>query len=212
MKSNASDIPIGGVGLSLWDRVNKDPRFLTAKRALQVRYGLPLPYDIRLDHQKWLEWLGRAGKRSTQKLQRGKAFAKDIRNLLKKFEVPEAWHIDFIAEIAGTPAETMIDAWSLKFNYYQAENGVWKWECIITPETDLTNRRVLELIQSQQKEFADPPPKPARTQSGPRKLDWRPLYEWHQRYPLFSIEEIAEKIEFSSETVRRQFRELKGTD
>ena len=212
MKSNASDIPIDGVGLSIWERVSTDPRFLTAKRALQVRYGLPLPYDIRLDHQQWLEWLGQAGKPNTHKVQRGKAFAKDIRYLLKKFEVPEAWHIDFIAEIAGTPAETISDAWSLKFNYYQAENGVWKWECIITPETNLTDWKVLKLIQSQQKEFADPPPRPAGRQRGHHTLDWRPLYEWHKRYPLFSIEEIAEKIEYPPETVRRKFRELKGID
>jgi hypothetical protein len=212
VKSNTSDIPIGGAGLSLWDRVHRDPRFLAAKRAMQLRYRLPLPYDVRLDHQRWLEWQGKAGKPSSQRTQRGKAFAKDMRNLLKKFEVPEAWHIDFMAEIAGTPAEAINDAGSLKFNYYQAENGVWKWECIITPETDLTDRKVLELIQSQQKEFTDPPPKPASTQGGPRKLDWRPLYEWHKHYPLFSIEEIAEKIEFPPETVRRKFRELKATD
>jgi hypothetical protein len=192
--------------------VNQDPRFLSAKRAIQVRYGLPLPYDIRLDYQHWLEWQGQAGRPSARKAKRRRAFAKDIHELFKTFEVPEAWHIDFLAELAGTPSDAFNEAGSLRVNYYQAENGDWKWECILTPETDLTNPAVLKFIQSQQKEFADPPPRPARTQSGSRKLNWRPLYEWHKRYPLFSMEEIAEKIEYPPETVRRKFRELEAKE
>jgi hypothetical protein len=210
MKSNSSDIPTVGTGLSLWDRIHRDPRFLAAKRSIQVRYGLPLPYDIRLNHRQWLEWQGRAGRPSTWNVKRGKAFAKDIHDLLKRFEVPEAWHIDFIAEIAGVPSDAFKDAGSPKFNYYQAENGDWKWECIITPETNLTNPRILEFIQSQQKEFADLPPKPAKTPGNSRTLDWRPVYDWHKRYPLFSIEEIADKIEYAPETVRRKLREFEG--
>ncbi|HEU0296118.1 MAG TPA: hypothetical protein VFR47_25510 [Anaerolineales bacterium] len=212
MKPNASDPPGDRARLSLWDRVNQDPRFLSAKRPIQARFGLPLPYDIRLDYQRWLEWQGRAGRPSARKANRRRAFAKDIHELFKKFEVPEAWHIDFLAEIAGTPSDAFSEAGNLRINYYQAENGDLKWECIITPETDLTNPAVLKFIQGQQKEFSDPPPRPASTQAGSRKLDWRPLYEWHQRYPLFSIEEIAEKIEYPPETVRRKFRELRGND
>ena len=125
--------------------------------------------------------------------------------------MPEAWHIDFIAEIAGTPSEALREAGRPQVNYYQAENGDWKWECTITPETDLTDPRVLQFIQSRQKEYAPAPPKPARTLGNLRKLDWRPLYEWHKRYPLFSIDEIAEKIGYPPTTVRRKFRELDGT-
>ena len=208
MSDDSSDTSAGGPGLSLWERVTGDPRFVAAKRAIQARYGLPLPYDIRIDHHRWLEWQGRAGKPDTKNAQRGKAFARDILELFKKFEVPEAWHNDLIAEIAGTPSSVFREAGSVKINYYQNENGDWQWECTITPETDLTDPRIVQFIQSQQKEFTPPPPKPARIQRGSRKLDWRPVYEWHLRYPLFSIEELAERIEYSPETVRRKFREL----
>ena len=207
MKAESSESKARVTGLSLWERVNTDPRFVAAKRELQIRYGLPLPYDIRLNHQQWLGWQGRAGKPSEQAIKRGKAFAKDLRALLKKFEVPEAWHPDFIAEIAGTPSEAFSEAGSLRINYYQTENGDWKWECIITPETNLMNPRTLAFIQSQQKEFAPPPPKPVRSQRSSR-LDWRPVYEWHQRYRMFSIEELAAKIEYDPATVRRKFREI----
>src|SRR5262245_59686171 len=123
MKSESNESTPRNVGLSLWERVSRDPRFMAAKSELQVRYGLPLPYDIRLNHQQWLEWLGRAGKPSELIVKRGKAFAKDLRVLFKKFEVPEAWQLDFIAEIAGTPAEVFNAAGSPRINYYQAEDG-----------------------------------------------------------------------------------------
>ena len=211
MKSPSNTTPRSGVGLSLWDRVHGDPRFQSAIRALQARYGLPLPYDIRLNHQKWLEWLGRAGKPSPERARRGRAFARDILALLKKFEVPETWHIDFIAEIAGIPDDSFNDVGSPRFSYYQDANGTWKWECIITPETDLTNPATLRFIQSQQKEFAALPPQ-LRTPGHSRKLDWRLLYEWHRRYPLFSIEEIADKIDYAPETVKRRFREIEQAE
>jgi len=207
MKAESGDSTARGAGLSLWDRINRDLRFLAAKREIQLRYGLPLPYDIRLNYQQWREWLGRSGSLNAPTVKRGKAFAKDLRALLKKFEVPEAWHPDFIAEIAGTPSEAFSEAGSLRINYYQTENGDWKWECIITPETNLMNPRTLAFIQSQQKEFAPPPPKPVRSQRSSR-LDWRPVYEWHQRYRMFSIEELAAKIEYDPATVRRKFREI----
>jgi hypothetical protein len=207
MKLESQESTERAAGLSLWERINKDPGFVASKRELQTRYGLPLPYDIRLNHQQWLEWQGRAGKPGKLIVKRGKAFAKDLRALFKKFEVPDAWQIDFIAEIAGLPSEGFADAGNLRINYYQAENGDWKWECIITPETDLRNPRTLEFIQSQQKAFAQPPPKPTKSQ-GSSRVDWRPVYEWHQRYPMFSIDELAEKIGYDPATVRRKFREF----
>jgi len=42
----------------------------------------------------------------------------------------------------------------------------------------------------------------------PRKLDWRPVYEWYKRHPLFTLEEIAEKIGYPAERVRLKIAEL----
>ena len=197
-----------GTGLSLWSRVNQDSKYLAAKRVLQTRYRLPLPYDIRLNYGKWQRWLGKAGKPTRQKQKRGEAFLEEVQVLLKRYEVPEAWYPDFIAEIAGKTAVHAVDLELPQFNVYQTANGEWKWDCTITPETDLTNPFILELIQTQQKEYAVAPPQPTQSATDRRKLDWQPVLEWHKRHPLFSIAELAEKIGFTSDVVRRSFQKL----
>ena len=195
-------------GLSLWERVNRDPKFAAAKRDIRSRYGLPLPYDIRWNFGKWRKWLGWQDRSHGQRWKRGDAFLKEVHSLLKKYEVPESWYPDFIADIAGTPSDHNSDLDIPQFNFYQSVEGVWKWECIITPETDLTNPFILDLIQTQQKEYAGAPPKPGRSAADHRKLEWRPVYEWHKHHPLFSIAEIAEMIGFAPRTVQRRFREF----
>ena len=197
-----------GAGLSLWSRVNQDANYLAAKRVLQTRYRLPLPYDIRLNYGKWQSWLGKAGKPSRQRQKRGEAFLKEVEALLKRYEVPEAWYPDFIAEIAGKTASQAVDLELPQFNVYQASNGEWKWNCTITPETDLTNPFILEMIQTQQKEYAVAPPQPTQSATDRRQLDWQPVLEWHKRHPLFSIAELAEKLGFTPDVVRRSFQKL----
>ena len=211
MKYEPSEYPSRGVGISLWERISRDPNYLKAKRKIQARYELPLPYDIRLRHKDWLTWLGAGKKPVRHKTIRGQAFLNDVSALFKKFEVPEAWHSDFIADIAGRSSnDSLEELSSLKFNLYLDNNGVLKWECIITPETDLTDPQTLELIQRAQKEYASDPPLPIRDKSDPRKLDWRPVHEWHQRHPLFTIKELAQKINHPPQTVRRKFAELEN--
>jgi hypothetical protein len=196
-------------GASLWDRINGDPAYLIAKREIQTRYGLPLPYDIRLNHQKWQDWTGVGGKSTNQRAGRGRAFLEDVYALFKKFEVPDTWHEDFIADLAGLPSGDSLETRGApKFHVYQDVEGNWKWECTITPETDLTNPLVLESIRRQQKEYAGDPPRPAKDKDHPRKLDWRPVHDWHKSHPLFTIEEVAEKIAYAPRTVRRKFAEL----
>jgi hypothetical protein len=210
MKSDLSDTSLHGAGLSLWERIKTDPKFLKTKREIQARYGLPLPYDIRLENKNWLAWIGMGEKPTNPRAKRGRAFLKEVRALFKKFEVPDAWQYDFIADIAGLSSGNTFEEWSTpKFNLNRdAADGNWKWECIITPETDLTNPLILHFIQRGQKEFAGNPPRPAKAKNDPRKLDWRPVYEWYKRHPLFTIEEIAKKINYAPQVVRRKFIEL----
>jgi len=211
MKSNSSDIPRGGAGVSLWERINRDPNFLQTKREIQARYGLPLPYDIRLEEKQWLDWMGVGEKSTNKQAKRGRAFLKDVSALFKKFEVPETWQSDFVADIAGISSGNSFEEWSSpKFNLHRESDGNWKWECIITPETDLTNPRILELIQRGQKAYAGDPPMPAKDENHPVKLDWRPVHEWHKRHPLFTIEEIAKKINYAPQAVRQEFEELEN--
>ena len=98
MRSNSSETPLHGRGLSLWERINRDPRYLQAKHEIQIRYGLPLPFDIRFNRRKWSEWLN-------VDEQRGQAFMNDVQALFKEFEVPDKWYADFLAEIAGSSSE-----------------------------------------------------------------------------------------------------------
>ena len=197
-------------GVSLWDRITNDPEFIKIRQAIQARYGLPLDYDMRFNNREWMGWLGYDEKPTTQKAKRGQAFLSEVQALFRKFEVPEGWYYDLIAEIAGQVISSYSSeiGSSPKFEIYKDNEGNWKWRCIITPETDLTNPMYLEMIQSQQKQYAGNPPQPAKDKMEPRKLDWRPVYEWHKRHPLFTLEEIAEKIGYPAERVRLKIAEL----
>jgi len=195
-------------GMSLWDRITNDPQFIKAKDRIQTRYGLPLDYDIRLNHGEWVRWLGYDEKGTGKTAKRGQAFLRDVHALFKKFEVPDTWHNDLIAEFAGTSHD---EVWGIpKFETYKDGEGNWNWRCIITPETDLTNPKHLEMIQSQQKQYAGDPPKPVKDEANPRKLDWRPVYEWHKRHPLFTLEEIAKKIGYPVQKVRLNLAEFES--
>ena len=198
-------------GVSLWDRITNDIKFIKGKHALQAKYGLPLSIDIRLNYGEWAKWLGNGEKSTSPRAKRGRAFLRDAYALFKRFEVPEAWHDDLIAEIAGRSSGSSLEEWGIpKFEVYKDSDGNWKWQCIITPETDLTNPTYLEMIQSQQKQYAGNPPKPAKDKTNPRKLDWRPVYEWHRRHPLFTLEEIAKTIGYPAHTVRLKIAELEA--
>src|SRR5574341_104200 len=189
-------------GRSQWDRINSDPDFIEAKREIQAKYGLPLDYDIHLNNLEWIKWVGYGEKPTSRVAERGRAFLNDIDALLKKFEISEKWREDFISKIAGRQiAGPSLDPWSSPiFEHYKDKDGNFKWRCIITAETDLTNPFYLDLIRHEQKENAGDPPKPIKNKSNPRKLDWRPVYEWYKRHPLFTIEEIANKIGYVPQT------------
>ncbi|HET9909019.1 MAG TPA: hypothetical protein VFQ23_20390 [Anaerolineales bacterium] len=196
-------------GISLWDRITNDPEFMKLKREIQARYGLPLNYDIRLNNQDWSNWLGDDDRPSSQKSKRGQAFLDDVTALFKKFQIPDAWHNDLFAEIAGRSYSTAEEIWGTpKFEIYRDGDGNWKWQCIVTPETDLTNPVNLHLIKEQQKAWAGDPPKPVKDKSNQRKLDWRPVYEWYKRHPLFTVEEIAKKIGYPAQRVKLRFSEF----
>jgi len=196
-------------GISLWDRIMNDPEFIKAKREIQARYGLPVSFDIRFNNTEWIRWMGYDERPTSKTAKHGQAFLKDVRALFKKFEVPTSWYDDFIAEIAGQSYGHTLEVWSSpKFEIYKDDEGNWKWRCIITPETDLTNPMYLEMIQSQQKQYAGDPPKPIKDKTNPRKLDWRPVYEWYKQHPLFTLEEIAKKIGYPAHRVRLKLAEL----
>ena len=126
---------------------------------------------------------------------------------MNNFKIPKEWREDFISRIAGTCLLRAVEH-GMSPEFIFNNNG--KWECIITPETDLTNPFILELIQSQQKSHAGDPPKPIEDKNDSRKLDWRPVYEWRKAHPSFTIQEIAQKIGYKPQTVRKKLSELES--
>jgi hypothetical protein len=100
MQSNRSKAQPGR-GLTLWERINSDPRYMQGKQAIRARYGLPLDFDIRSDRKKWMEWLGTDESGTSEPARRGQAFLHDVHALFRRFQVPEAWYSEFIADIAG---------------------------------------------------------------------------------------------------------------
>src|SRR5687767_1524046 len=70
-------------GKSFWDRIINDPDFVKAKRELQARYGLPVPYDIRLNNNEWIKWMGYDEDPMSERAKRGQAFHKDVDVLLR---------------------------------------------------------------------------------------------------------------------------------
>ena len=105
MKSNPGGISVRRAGLSLWERIITDPDYLEAKRRLQARYGLPLPYDIRSDDKKWLDRMGVQEGPTNKQAKRRRAFVREVHALFKKFEVPDTWYPDFIADIVGLSSD-----------------------------------------------------------------------------------------------------------
>jgi len=88
----------------------------------------------------------------------------------------------------------------------------WKTEIIITPDTDMTDPMVLEFIRDIQKSSTENPPQPIQDKNNPKKLDWANVYEWYLLHPLFTAEDIAERIGYEPQRVRLKFSELASSN
>jgi hypothetical protein len=190
--------------MTLWERINRDPRYLEGKHRIQSRYGLPLDFDVWFDHQKWLEWMEAEEKSAGGPVKRGQAFLEDVYALFRKFQVPDTWHADFMQDIAGLSFERIYS----KVKPSRDQDGNWRWEYTATPETDVTDPATGEWTPSQQREFAEAPPQRARENENQDKLDWHPVYQWYKEHPLSTIEQIAKSIGQDPEIVRQCFMEI----
>lgn len=199
---NPSETRPRGRGMTLWERLSSDPRYLRASREIQARYGLPLGFEIRSDRQRWLAWLGMTEGSGREEVERGQAFLNEVQALFREFQVPESWQPDFIAEIAGRSVGASNDA---RPGLSGETAGDRTWQGNLTPTLDPTPP---ELTPSQQKELVDTPPWPALDSDHPGTLDWSPVYRWYKRHPSMTIEDIARQVGDDPRTLRQRFAEL----
>jgi hypothetical protein len=54
---------------------------------------------------KWSDWLREKEAPSSEGARRGRLFIEEVHALLKKFQVPDGWYPDFIAEMASPSFE-----------------------------------------------------------------------------------------------------------
>lgn len=82
-----------------------------------------------------------------------------------------------------------------------------KYEIVIPPDFDATNPIALNVLYLMRRSF-DKPPHPQPMKDDPAKMDWRPVWEWHNRHPEITDKEIAQMLGVNRVTVTRRFNEL----
>ena len=184
-----------------WERLKSNRELQADIRSLQIRWNMPFPDNFTM--AQWIKWID-------SDLDRFSRFSKDVDQMVEKYSVPKVWRSDIEYLIrAGKNGWHTVPMGTPKSRFsIDPKTREQKIEIIITPETDLTNPLVIFIIQQMQKNFTGDPPKPICDQNNPRKSDWRPVYEWHKYHPLFTEEEIAEKIGYAPQTVRHKFADL----
>jgi hypothetical protein len=209
---------IAAADQSEWQRLVEENTALYAEcYRLQHRYGLPLASHSELP--QWIETQaakicldsGAQEVRYPHDLPLGK----DLRDLMDRHGIPDKWHTPLWHLIVlGWPLGLQI---SMGF-----PGGVWKMvdgrlrnELHITADTPVNNPIISRFIRQWQQQqhqrillTDDPPPKPQPMRDHPRKLDWRPLWEWHKRHPDITQAEIAKAIDRSHDTVRKKLAAL----
>ena len=85
-------------------------------------------------------------------------------------------------------------------------------EIVLTPDTDLDNKLILELIKLMQKAIREPIPE-LRVIEGNKhgKHDWRPIWEWEFRHPFITRKKLAKLMHRDYVDVKRKLEEFDKT-
>lgn len=89
-------------------------------------------------------------------------------------------------------------------------NSFDKW-ITIGPDVDLNDPYDRMLIEHHQRQILlhyDPPPGPITDKDDARRFDWTPVWEWKQKYPKVTHQELAEFIGYSHQYVRKKLSEV----
>lgn len=198
-----------------WERYLENSELMTEVKAIQKKYGLPLP-TIQ-DVIGWMDWLepidinrekgelifGKHGLRREKLL-------KDLDDLRKKYDIPSIYK-RFLQRLVTTRDKSFLSGGYNPFPELRSrmgKDGKRIFECLITPETDFENPLVIELIKRWQLENGASPPQPVLMRGDKRKLDWRLVWAWHKRHPDVTITEIAKSLSYNRVTVSRELNKI----
>ncbi len=157
----------------------------------------------------YVNWIGSHEsnkKAKSEKVKRVRKVVKSVRKMLIKYGIPAHFFgslLNFV--LIGEQIHTYQTKGFPQFTYNRHEDGEWRHECVITPETDLGNPLVLENIKEWQKTHKNKPPFPVKIG---RRKDWRPVWEWRNRNPGVRDIEIAKMLGLNRVTVSRALNNL----
>jgi len=184
---------------SEYERLIKENRELSAELGdLRARHNITA-YTVK-DVIYWLD-----NESSDKQAQ----FQRELDEILAKHKIPEKWRVNLFYW-AMTGKHVIGVAFSMGLPSVRGsidEQGEVKKEIVIGADVDITNPIVQEDIQSWQQRV-DPIPKPQPMKNNPRKLDWRPVWEWRKRHPGITHEEIAKMLGYTPDYVRHKLAEL----
>ena len=166
------------------------------------------------DHTKWRNWIDAETKRWArnphQYIHRETQLRTDIHELAKRYKIPKDWE-GYLFEMVVL-VKPLLSGPLISFGFpegrYTDDNSELRHELIITPEVPINNPIIQDYIKGSLSQPLDKPPKPMPMKDNPRKLDWRPVYEWKKRHPGVTDEQIAEMLGYNRVTVTRKLSEF----
>lgn len=193
--------------ISEWNRLVMENADLMA----EVRYLRHRLIEFPLgSSQEYVDWVAWHEKTDSEQLE---LYYSEKKRLLKKYGLRK-WGLEF--HIFLVFGEVDIPSWTPEIVPILIGtpkiNDKRIYEVKIDPKVDVSNPRIQRYIDALHRievERTDPPPAPMTGGfSDPRKKDWRPLWEWCQRYPYFTRADIARMLGLNRTYVSRKLSEI----
>ena len=200
---------IGLADLSEWRRlVIENDKFWAGLSRLRAQLGIS--GDVGAQEQGEyikLNGIERIG------IERMAQWCDDLNSLITNCDIPEKWHNEAWGQIWSTRETAIARCESIEevgkiggFPGFRItyKDGKGNIEPAILPETDLGNPIVIERLKLIRDSLNQPdlPPQPIITNKH-GKLDWRPVWEWHNRHPDVSLLELALRLYRPYQSIRR---------
>jgi len=212
LKSWARVKKFGQAELTEWRRLLEHPQLQRELGEIRAEFGLPLqlegsrPLFEDRAYAAWMGWDDQATTGDEHLSERGTRLLQRARRLLREHRIPSQYFGSLWSFLmTGCERPSYRSGGFPAFKFEKNENGTWEPICIVTPETDLRNPLVLETIQNWQRKAKTSPPLPVQVG---RKMDWRPVWEWHHRNPEVTHGQIAQMLRRNRVTVSRALERL----